>query len=181
MIIEVKKLAQQAMLFTADKGIVLRNEMYLKIHNENEKMIVIIDMKGIETIDSSFCREAFVKFIGLMQSEPDRPQIIFENATFTVKDNLNESFTNWEKIGIVKTVDNVFNIIGKSSPPINETINIMLKLKKAKTKDLADKLNGIPLTTINNRLKNLHDMCVVTRKEVMQESGGKEYIYFLAH
>lgn len=179
LIIEVKKIAKHSMLFTADKGIELRNEMYSRIHQEDERVLVVIDMKDIETIDSSYCREAFVKIIGLMQIDTDRPQIIFENSTQTVKDNLDESFTVWEKIGVVKTVDGKYSVIGKPSQPLIDTVNVMIKLKKARTKDIANHLDNIPLTTVNNRLKNLYDMCVVTRKEVQQVSGGKEFNYFL--
>ena len=179
MIIKIKEITKRSMLFSADKGIELRNIMYELINKKEETKIVKIDMLDIETIDSSFCREAFVKLIGLMLSNSDKPQIIFENATSTVKDNLHESFTNWDKIGIVKTNDNKYHTIGKSSQPLNDTINVMIKLKETNTKVLSEKLNGIPLTTINNRLKSLYDMCIISRRETSQESGGKEYIYSL--
>ena len=79
----------------------------------------------------------------------------------------------------MKTVDKKYHTIGNTSQPLNDTINIMIKLKEANTKEIADKLNGIPLTTINNRLKSLYDMCVITRKEKSQQSGGKEFLYYL--
>lgn len=179
MVIKVKKLTNKSMLFTADKGIELRNEIYSLVHKEKEIAILKLDMIEIETIDSSFCREAFVKLIGLLCSDTDRAQLLFVNASHNVKDNLHESFTVWDKIGIVVTIDSTFHIIGKSSQPINDTIKVMHNLKKANTKNIADKLAGIPLTTVNNRLKTLYDMCIVTRKEIAQSSGGKEFTYYL--
>lgn len=167
------------MLYMAENGIKLRNQIYSLIHSQPELEKVVLDMAGIESIDSSFCREGFVKIISLLQTDTERPQLIFINATDNVRNNLHDSFTGWDKTGIVKTSDSKTHIIGKQSPHLFETLKVMLKLKEARTKDIATHLDNLPLTTLNNRMKSLYEMCVISRKEVIQGSGGKEYLYCL--
>ena len=56
----------------------------------------------------------------------------------------------------------------------------MTRVKKTKAKDLIKEIKELEITTANNRLKSLYDMCIVTRKEFAQEIGGKEFMYYLS-
>ncbi len=179
MYIKIKEINPNEMLYLAEKGIDLRNEVYLRVHNANELDRVILDMENVVSIDSSFCREAFVKIISLLQGDSEHPQLLFIKVTENVRNNLHESFLGWDKVGIVKGTDDKISIIGKQSTPIIDTLKILLELKKATTKEIAARLNDVALTTLNNRMKTLYDSCLVSRKEVSHGSG-KEYVYSLS-
>jgi hypothetical protein len=165
-------------LFFADNGIKFRESVLSKIHKEKENDLVSIDLNKVKVIDSSFCREAFVRLISSLSIDEVRPQVLFINVDEYVTQNLEQSFTYHNRFSLVFNKNKKFVIIGKFSDQIADTIKYIIKNKEVKAKEIATNL-GAEINTINNRLKSIYEMCIVSRKEIGQESGGKEFIYYL--
>lgn len=172
------KVKSDKLLF-ADLGINFRFGLLAELSKANEKEVIKIDLDKVKVIDSSFCREAFVKLIPELNIDEQRPRMIFINVHDYVKQNIEESFTYYNKYCLVQTKNNEIKLVGKFSEPIADTVNALLKLKQAKAKDIGKKLEILELNTINHRLKSIFEMCIINRKEVGQESGGKEFIYII--
>lgn len=166
-------------LFYAPNGIKFKNEVHALLHLENEKELLKIDLKDTNSIDSSFCREGFVYLINELSLSLNRPQVLFVNVSENVAQNLEVSFTYHKKYCLTTDENNCFKMVGKIAEPFKKTIEVMIELKEARVREVAKKLQIEELNTVNNRLKSIYDMCIVKRKEVGQESGGKEFIYYL--
>jgi len=166
-------------LFYAPNGINFKNEVHALLNFDNEKELLKIDLQNTNSIDSSFCREGFVNLISELSLSLNRPQVLFINVSENVVQNLEVSFTYHKKYCLIIDKDSKFQIVGKSAEPFRETIEAMIKLKEARVRDVAKELGIEELNTVNNRLKNIFDLCIIKRKEVGQESGGKEFIYYL--
>ncbi len=166
-------------LFTGPNGIKFKEKVHQLLHLEDEHELLKIDLIDTNTIDSSFCREGFVYLINELSQIMRRPQVLFINVSENAAQNLEVSFTYHKKNCLVLDKNGRFKIIGKLAEAYTETIRTMIELKEATVRDVAEKLGIEELTTVNNRLKIIFDMCIINRKEVSQESGGKEYIYYL--
>lgn len=165
-------------LFFADEGSKFRAKVISKIHKDNEENWVIIDLKKIHITDASFNREAFIKLISSLSVEITRPQILFTNVEEYVKQNMHQSFCYHNMFTVIKNEDQLIPI-GKFSTQLYQTIVVISEMKEGTAKEIALKLGKVELTTVNNRLKSLFEMCVITRKEFGQQSGGKEFKYYL--
>ena len=166
-------------LFTGPNGIKFKEKAHQRIYLEDEHELVKIDLKDTNTIDSSFCREGFVYLINELEQILKRPQILFINVSENAAQNLEVSFTYHKKNCLILDKNSKFKVIGKLAEAYVETIKVMIELKEASVRDVARKLEIEELTTVNNRLKTIYDMCIINRKEVSEESGGKEYLYYL--
>lgn len=171
-----KEVDQKERLFFANQGTALREKILEKIAKQKETELVKLDFKNIEVSDVSFAREGFVKLVTHLGLEINHPQVIFINVDEYVKQNLNLSFKEHKKLVLITDIRNKWEMIGKYSQQVVETIDALNEEKQATAKELAQKLQ-IELTTCNNRLSNLYDMCVLTRKEIGQKSGGIEFVY----
>ena len=165
-------------LFFSDSGVKLRERIVKKIYAEKAHDLVILNFADIEVVDVSFAREGFVKLISMLSTDEPHPQLLFLNVNDYVKQNLDLSMKEHKKFAL--TADNKKNweLIGKCSEQIRETVCALIKLKETTAKRLSKELN-IELTTCNNRLMSLYEMCVITRMQTGQKSGGIEFIYKL--
>ncbi len=157
-------------LFFSDSGVKLRERIVKKIYAEKAHDLVILNFADIEVVDVSFAREGFVKLISMLSTDEPHPQLLFLNVNDYVKQNLDLSMKEHKKKN--------WELIGKYSEQIRETVCALIKLKETTAKRLSKKLN-IELTTCNNRLMSLYEMCVITRMQTGQKSGGIEFIYKL--
>lgn len=179
MIINVRKVTNRTKLLFSEKGVELRNKIIFQFNEDDKKGLIKIDLSDIEIIDASFIREAFIKLIGIFRTELEKPQVLFENVNDHIKQNMEESFSFRNMFALVHNSKGNYELIGKFSQQLSETVNIMLKVNEITAKQITKEIDNLELTSANNRLKNLYDMCVIYRKEVGQESGGKEYVYNL--
>ena len=170
------KVSGKRLLF-ADKGIDFRNKVLSKINESNEKELVRIDLIDVQIGDVSFVREGFVKLITYLSDEPEHPQISFKNVQEYLKQNMDDSFTNRKKFAFIVDLNGKWDLIGKYSQQMIDTLKVLIRLEEAKARQIAEELGGIELTTCNNRLISLYNMCVISRKEIGQKSGGLEYLY----
>jgi len=174
-----KEAGKRKRLFFSESGIKLREKILRKIYAEKIYDIVVLNFKGIEVVDVSFAREGFVKLIAILGSDEIHPQLLFLNIDDYVKQNLNLSLKEHKKFALTVDEKKNWELIGKFTEQIQETVSVLVKLKETTAKRLAQELK-IGLTTCNNRLLSLYEMCVITRKQVIQKSGGIEFIYKLS-
>jgi len=180
MIMNVQNLTGSTKLWFGDHGVELRNTILDNLKKEKEKLILKVDLKGIEVTDTSYAREAFVNLVGIVGIEQERPQILFTNVQDHVKENMHLSFKEHKKFALITTEDGSWSLIGKYSGELVETIGILIKMKNARATKIKETLKEkIEMSALNNRLASLYEMCVVQRSVGSQETGGKEYLYSL--
>ena len=174
--INIFDLLTKKRLWFAERGSSLKEKILKIISENNEKDVVKIDLDKIEVTDASFAREGFVKLIADISMDQNRPQILFINVDKYVEHNLYLSLKEHKKFALIVNKNNERKLIGKFTQQTSDTLKTLIECKEASTSELAKKMD-IGLTTCNNRLINLYEMCVITRREVGQKSGGIEYIY----
>lgn len=162
-------------LWSADKGKIFRNIVITQYHTNKNVDEIEINLKKIEVADTSFIREGFVKLIVELSVEYGRPRLFFSNVSDYMLENLDTAFFKHERFAV--TLHNKkIKLIGKFSKQINETLKVLFYKKKATASMVAQNLE-IQLNTVNNRLMKLYNMAIINRKELGQESGGKEFEY----
>ncbi|MBI4547531.1 MAG: hypothetical protein HY707_06115 [Ignavibacteriae bacterium] len=176
----VKDLTGQTRLWFGEKGIELRTRILAEVKKEKETKLLRVDLQGIEVTDTSYAREAFVNLVGLIGTEVERPQILFANVKQHVKENMHLSFKEHKKFTLITDEDGEWNLIGKFSEQLSETVKVLVQMKEARATEIKKKLKEeVELSALNNRLANLHEMCVVHRSAGAHDSGGIEYTYTL--
>lgn len=167
---------KKKMLLFANGGAKLRERILNKINEQKEMDLVKLDFRQIEVTDVSFAREGFVKLVVHLGIESRRPQLLFVNVDEYVKQNLDLSFKEHKKLALITDKTKKWELIGKYTQQVQETVKTLIETGQTTARELAKHLQ-IELTTCNNRLTNLYEMCAVMRKEVGQKSGGIEYMY----
>lgn len=178
LIIDIRKTANnETKLWLSDNGRELKNKILDQISKKVKDEVVILDLYKIEIMDTSYAREGFVKLILEIGMSNPHPQVIMKNVDEYVKQNLHLSFKDHKIFAMLSYSDNSWELIGKFSEQNLETINALVKHKQASAKQIARELGEINITTTINRLNQLNQFCVCTRKESVQPTGGKEYLF----
>lgn len=173
--IDISEIAGGRQLWYAEKGSSVRQAVSEIIRSNKHEKMFALDFKDVEVADTSFIREAFVKLLHEQRMETNRPQILFKNVSEYMIENLDASFSKHNHFTMVATGDQ-WDIIGKASQQLKQTLRIILSKKECTAKQLASDLK-INMTAANNRLSKLLEMSVVSRTETSQQTGGKEFIY----
>ena len=178
MIIDIRKTANdETKLWLADNGRELKNKILDQISKKAKDEVVVLDLNKIEIMDTSFAREGFVKLILEIGLSNPHPQVIRKNVDEYVRQNLHLSFKDHKVFAMVTDSGNSWELIGKFTEQNLETINALIKLRQASAKQIARNLGEINITTAINRLNQLNQFCVCIRKESVQPTGGKEYLF----
>ncbi len=178
MIIRIQKEADnQTRLWLAENGKTLKNRILDQVSNISGLDLLVLDFDKIEVLDTSYAREGFVKLVSDIRINSYHPQVLFKNVDEYVKQNLDMSFNYHKIFSLVINPLNEWNLIGKFSEQNLETVKALIKRKEASAKQISKDLGDIGLSTSINRLNQLYDFCVCTRKELVQPTGGKEYLF----
>lgn len=164
-------------LWFAEKGKELRDKIVNRLTKANEQNIVILDFDRIEVTDTSYAREGFIKLVSEISLNSVHPQIIFKNVEEYVKQNLHLSFSHHKLFTLVVNSRGKWDLIGKFSEQNVQTVNALIKRKEASAKQIAKDLGELGMSTSMNRLTQLYNSCVCSRKELVQPTGGKEYLF----
>lgn len=173
----LKEANNETKLWFAEKGKELRNRILDQISNINVLDLIVLDLHKIAVMDTSYAREGFVKLILEVSMNSLHPQILLKNVDEYVKQNLHLSLKDHKVFTLTKDSTNKWNLIGKFSEQNLETTEALIKRKETSAKQIAKDLGDIGLSTTINRLNQLYDFCVCTRKESVQPTGGKEYLF----
>lgn len=175
LVIKVNELMKSKQLWSADKGKLFRDMAIKNYHANKNTDELEINLCDIEVADTSFIREGFVKLIVELSVEYERPRLFFSNVSDYMLENLDTAFFKHERFAV--TLHNKkIKLIGKYSQQINETLKVLFYKKRATASMVAQSLD-IQLNTVNNRLMKLYKMATINRKELGQDSGGKEFEY----
>lgn len=178
LIINIRKTANdETKLWLADSGRELKNKILDTISKKNREEIIILDLNNIEIMDTSYAREGFVKLILEIGMSNPHPQVLFKNVDEYVRQNLDMSLNYHKSFALVVNTTNTWNLIGKFSEQNLDTVKALIKRKEASAKQIAKDLGDIGLSTSINRLNQLYEFCICTRKELVQPTGGKEYLF----
>lgn len=178
MIINILQLANNdKKLWFAENGRELKNKILDQVLKAPNNSLIILDLNEIEVMDTSYAREAFVKLITEIKLNSPRPQIFLKNVTEYVKQNLHLSFKDHKLFTLITDQLNKWNLIGKFSEQNFETTKALIKRGEASAKLISKDLGGMGLSTTINRLNQLYDFCICTRRELIQPTGGKEYLF----
>jgi anti-anti-sigma regulatory factor len=178
LIIDIRKTANNdTKLWLADNGRELKNKILDQISKSFLDEIIILDLNKIEIMDTSYAREGFVKLISEIGMINPHPQVLLKNVDEYVKQNLHLSFKDHKIFSMVVDPVGSLELIGKFSEQNLETISALVKRKQASAKQISIDLGEISLTTTINRLNQLNQFCVCSRKESVQPTGGKEYLF----
>lgn len=141
----------------------------------SNKSILQIDFTGIDIIDYSFATEGLAVLITRLSGELKGKHIMFVNMKPLVQENVGVAL---EKAGLCALVQDKENwsLIGKCSEQLKETFEALVESKSANTPTLAELTNS-NLHSINNRLKDLRTLGLVSRTKINAPSGGTQYIY----
>ena len=167
----------QSKLWFAANGKSLKDKILLHISSATNLDLLTLDFEGIEVMDTSFTREAFVKLIFEIGLNNLHPQVILINVDEYVKENLHVSFKDHKCFTLIKNISNDWALVGKVSEHNVETVKSLAKRKGASAKQISIDLGDIGVSTTINRLNQLYNFCICTRKELVQPTGGREYLF----
>lgn len=174
-----KEANNESRLWFAENGKELRNKILDQILKAQDFSLLILDLNKVEVMDTSYAREGFVKLLLEVNLNSLHPQIILKNVDEYVKQNLHLSFKEHKMFTLIFNNAGNWDLIGKFSEQNIETVKILMKKKEASAKLIAKELGDIALSTCINRLNQLYNNCICTRKELAQQTGGKEYSFKL--
>jgi anti-anti-sigma regulatory factor len=164
-------------LWFAENGKGLKNKILDQVLKSPNDILLILNLNKIEVMDTSFARECIVKLIAEVKLSSPHPQIFLKNVNEYVKQNLHLSFKDHKVFTLITDNSNNWSLIGKFSEQNIDTAKALIKRKEASAKQIAKDLNNIGLSTAINRLNQLYDFCICTRKGLVQPTGGKEYLF----
>lgn len=163
-------------LWGRDQGKSVRDKILDKF-TAQQCSVLLLDFTGVKQIDYSCASEIVSVIILRLSGELKNKHLLLTNLSEWTKENIEVALEKAELCCIVlnDTVSG-WEIIGKYSDALKETLSAVVKLKQADSPTISAELN-ITLTTCNNRLKSLVQLGMVKREELSASSGGKQYRY----
>ncbi len=163
-------------LVTRPSGQTIRERVERDMEKEPEGTVVALDFSKIGVIDYSCADEIIAKLVSrLLSGEYGDKYLFLTGLNDNQKENIEVAL---ERKGLAVTVemrDGKRAVLGELNNYLKDTLDFVVKKKKATSKELSD-LKKIEPNTSGTRLLNLHKKRLVRRVEEMR-SDGKIWVY----
>ena len=165
-------------LVTRPSGQAIRERIERDLEKEPAGAVISLDFSKIGVIDYSCADEIVAKLMSrLLSGEYGDKYILLAGLNENQKENIEVAIERKDLAVVAEMKDGGKTVLGKLNSYLRDTLDFIVKKKKATSKDLAD-ARKIEANTSGTRLLNLHKKRLVKRVE---ETGndGKIWAYEL--
>ena len=165
-------------LVTRPSGQAVRVRIERDIEKESDGAVVALDLSEIGVIDYSCADEIVTKLVSrLISGEYGDKYLLLTGLNENQKENIEVALERKDLAIMAEMRDNSRVVLGNLNNYLKDTLDFIVKKKKATSKDLSD-ARKLEANTSGTRLLNLHKKRLVKRvEEVRAES--KIWVYEL--
>ncbi len=165
-------------LVTRQSGETIRRRIERDIEKEPEGSVVSLDFSKIGVIDYSCADEIVAKLVSrLVSGEYGDRYLFLAGLNENQKENIEVAVERKDLAVVAEMKDGNRDVLGNLNSYLRDTLDFIVKKKKATSKELAD-AKKIEANTSGTRLLNLHKKRLVKRVEEYR-SDGKMWVYEL--
>jgi hypothetical protein len=165
-------------LVTRPSGQAIRERIERDIEREPEDAVVALDFSKIGVIDYSCADEIVAKLVSrLLSGEYGERYLLLAGLNENQKENIEVAVERKDLAVMAEMKDGDRVLLGNLNSYLKDTLDFIVKKKKATSKDLSD-AKKIEANTSGTRLLNLYKKRLVRRVEEMR-SDGKVWAYEL--
>ncbi len=136
--------------------------------------ILNISLEGIEHLDVSFARSAFIEFARSVRTHRG---LCFTSGSTDIVENLDAAALKYEQPLVLWLPSGKYHILGpQPSIGLREMLDYVFTTPLARTSEAAAALH-LKVANASNKLKALWQEGYVLRREQSADSGGIEYVY----
>jgi len=163
-------------LVTRPSGQAIRERIERDIEKEPDGSVISLDFSKIGVIDYSCADEVIAKLISrLLSSEYGDKYLLLTGLNENQKENIEVALERKDLAVMAETREGTRAVLGNLNNYLKDTLDLIVKKKKATSKDLAD-ARKLEANTSGTRLLNLHKKRLVKRVEEMRPDG-KIWVY----
>jgi hypothetical protein len=165
-------------LVTRPSGQAIRMRIERDIENEPDGAVVALDFSEIGVIDYSCADEIVTKLVSrLLSGEYGDKYLLLTGLNENQKENIEVALERKDLAIMAEMRDTGRVVLGNLNNYLKDTLDFIVKTKKATSKDLSD-ARKLEANTSGTRLLNLHKKRLVRRVEVVR-ADGKIWVYEL--
>ena len=165
-------------LVTRQSGQAIRERIERDIEQEPEGSVIALDFTKIGVIDYSCADEIVAKLVSrLLASEYGDKYLLLAGLNENQKENIEVAVERKDLAVMAEMKDGSRSVLGNLNSYLKDTLDFIVKKKKATSKELSD-AKKIEANTSGTRLLNLYKKRLVKRVEEVR-SDGKIWAYEL--
>lgn len=165
-------------LVTRQSGEKVRRRIEREIEKESEGAVIGLDFSKIGVIDYSCADEIVAKLISrLVSGEYGDKYLLLTGLNENQRENIEVAVERKDLAVVAEMQDGSRDVLGNLNSYLRDTLDFIVKKKKATSKDLAD-AKKVEANTSGTRLLNLYKKRLVKRVEEVR-SDGKIWVYEL--
>ncbi|HEX9022066.1 MAG TPA: hypothetical protein VF903_12485 [Nitrospirota bacterium] len=165
-------------LVTRPSGQTIRERIERDIEKESEGAVIGLDFSKIGVIDYSCADEIVAKLISrLVSGEYGDKYLLLTGLNENQRENIEVAVERKDLAVVAEMQDGSRDVLGNLNSYLRDTLDFIVKKKKATSKDLAD-AKKVEANTSGTRLLNLYKKRLVKRVEEVR-SDGKIWVYEL--
>ncbi|HYA86512.1 MAG TPA: hypothetical protein VEI57_05575 [Nitrospirota bacterium] len=163
-------------LVTRQSGQAIRERIERDIEREPDGSVISLDFSKIGVIDYSCADEIVAKLVSrLLSGEYGCKYILLEGLNENQRENIAVAVERKNLAVMAEMKDGSRSVLGSLNSYLKDTLEFIVKKKKATSKELSEAKN-IEANTSGTRLLNLHKKRLVKRAEEVR-SEGKIWVY----
>ena len=165
-------------LVTRPSGQAIRERIERDIEKEPDGSVIALDFSKIGVIDYSCADEIVTKLVSrLLSGEYGDKYLLLSGLNENQKENIEVAIERKDLAMVAELRSNGRVVLGSLNNYLRDTLDFIVKKKKATSKELSDG-KKIEANTSGTRLLNLYKKRLVKRVEEMR-SDGKVWVYEL--
>ncbi len=165
-------------LVTRQSGQAIRERIEQDIEQEPEGSVIALDFTKIGVIDYSCADEIVAKLVSrLLANEYGDKYLLLAGLNENQKENIEVAVERKDLAVMAEMKDGSRSVLGNLNSYLRDTLDFIVKKKKATSKELSD-AKKIEANTSGTRLLNLYKKRLVKRVEEIR-SDGKIWAYEL--
>jgi hypothetical protein len=165
-------------LVTRPSGQAIRERIERDIEQEPEGSVIALDFMKIGVIDYSCADEIVAKLVSrLLANEYGDKYLLLSGLNENQKENIEVAVERKDLAVMAEMKDGSRSVLGNLNSYLKDTLDFIVKKKKATSKELSD-AKKIEANTSGTRLLNLYKKRLVKRVEEVR-SDGKIWAYEL--
>jgi len=163
-------------LVTRQSGETIRRRIERDIEKEPDGAVISLDFSKIGVIDYSCADEIVAKLVSrLLSNEYGDKFLLLSGLNDNQKENIEVAVERKDLAVMAEMKDSSRSVLGNLNSYLKDTLDFIVKKKKATSKELSD-AKKIEANTSGTRLLNLYKKRLVKRVEEVR-SDGKIWVY----
>lgn len=165
--------AEYRLLNGREAGAALRQEILRQMQQHGWDRLYYLDFGEVEFLDYSGADELIHGLLQeLVAREGGLRRIVLRGISASVRENIAAVLDLRKSVCLIETADGV-EPFGPLSEPLRETLELVMRNKRATARDVADHFH-VAINTASNRLASLAEQGLIVRAGKRPVAGGGE-------